>query len=65
MDLFTQIYSCLLRTGRPTTNKEIAKQTGQTEKRVADLKRHPNKATLAEMQIYADVFGCVYTVGKE
>jgi len=64
MDLFTPIFSSLYNSGQPTTNKEIAKQTGLNEHRIGLLKQKPDRATLAELQTLADVFGCEYVIGR-
>lgn len=63
MDLFKDVFPELREQGRPDTNKEIARQTGMTQKRVGDLKKHPGKATLAEMETLARLFKCQYVIG--
>lgn len=65
LDLFTQVYSSLLNEGRPTTNKEIAKMIGSNEHRIALLKKHPERATLSEVEALAKAFGCCYRIGAE
>ena len=64
MDLFTPIFSSLYNSKQPTTNKEIAKQTGLNEHRIALLKKHPERATLAEIEMFAEVFDCLYWIGN-
>lgn len=63
-DLFTQVYSSLLNEGRPTTNKEIARMIGSNEHRIALLKKHPERATLAEIEAFAEAFSCQYVIGR-
>lgn len=63
-DLFTPIFKSLYNSGQPTTNKEIARQTGLNEHRVALLKQKPGRATLAEIEAMANTFGCEYTIGR-
>ena len=61
-DLFSQIYTTLYRSGQPTTNKEIAKQTGLNEHRIGLLKKQPSRATLAELEVFAETFECQYII---
>ena len=65
MDLFTPIFSSLYNSGQPTTNKEIAKETGINEHRIGLLKKHPERATLAEIEAFAETFSCRYVIGRE
>lgn len=61
-DLFTPIFSSLYNSGQPTTNKEIAKQTGLNEHRIGLLKQKPERATLAELEVFAETFDCQYII---
>lgn len=63
-DLFSQIYTNLYRSGQPTTNKQISKETGLNEHRIGLLKKHPERATLAEIEAFAATFDCQYVIGR-
>ena len=63
-DLFSPMITTLYRSGKPTTNKQIAKETGLNEHRIGLLKKHPERATLAEIEAFAATFDCQYVIGR-
>lgn len=49
-DIFAPIVAYQMEHGRKATAKQIAKDTGMTEKRVGQLKKYPARATVAELE---------------
>ena len=49
-DIFAPITAYQLKHGRKDTAKQIAADTGLTEKRVGQLKKYPGRATVAELE---------------
>lgn len=63
-DIFSPIFNHLISQGRPTTNIEIEKQSGISARRIALLRKHPNRATLGEIEALADAFKYEITIGR-
>lgn len=49
-DIFAPIAYYQMEHGKKTTSKQIAQDTGLTEKRVGQLRKDPNRATVAELE---------------
>lgn len=63
-DIFGPILSKLIGQGRPTTNAEIERHSGIKARRVADLRKNPEKITLGELEALTDVFRYEVKIGR-
>lgn len=63
-DIFAPIMQWLISKDRPTTNKEIASHSGIDARRVSWLRKHPNRATLGELEALSDAFSYQITIGR-
>ena len=62
-DIFAPIVEYQMNHGRKTTSKQIAIDTGMTEKRVGQLRKDPNRATVAELEALTSTYHYTIKLG--
>lgn len=62
-DIFAPITYYQMEHGKKTTSKQIALDTGLTEKRVGQLRKQPNRATVAELEALTSTYHYTIKLG--
>lgn len=63
-NIFSPVNECLMNSGKRQTNRQIAEDTGITERRVALLKKYPERATVAELEALTETYQFNILIGR-